>query len=49
VKLYGDRGSPKYEKAALRRLERYLSQGSPRLEHFAELLTDLAKLAPRDH
>ena len=34
VNLYAERGSPKYEKAALRWLERYLAEGSPRLRHF---------------
>jgi hypothetical protein len=43
VHLYAERGSPKYEKAALRWLARYLSEGSPRLEHFAELTMRLAK------
>jgi hypothetical protein len=43
VHLYADRGSPKYEKAALRWLERYLTESSPRLKHFAEITTDLAK------
>jgi hypothetical protein len=43
VKLYGERGSPKYEKAAMRWLERYLTEGSPRLQHFAEITTSLAK------
>jgi hypothetical protein len=28
----------------MRRLERYLTEGSPRLQHFAEITTDLAKL-----
>ncbi len=37
VHLYAERGSPKYEKAALRWLERYLTEGSPRLQHFAEI------------
>lgn len=43
VNLYAERDSPKYEKAALRWLERYLADGSPRLRHFAELATDLAR------
>ena len=37
------RGSPKYEKAALRWLERYLTEGSPGLQHFAEITASLAK------
>jgi hypothetical protein len=44
VHLYADRGSPKYERAALRWLERYLSEGSPRLQHFAEIAARLAKI-----
>ncbi len=43
VHLYAERGSPKYERAALRWLERYLMEGSPRLKHFAEVAADLAK------
>ena len=49
VHLYAERGSPKYEKAAMRWLERYLTEGSPKLKHFAELASDLAKREPRDH
>ena len=44
VHLYIERGSPKYEKAALRWLERYLSEGTPRLPHVAEITASLAKL-----
>lgn len=43
VHLYFERGSPKAEKAALRWLGRYLTESSPRLKHFAEITTDLAK------
>lgn len=39
VHLYAERGSPKYEKAAMRWLERYLTESSPRLQHFAERST----------
>jgi hypothetical protein len=46
--LYAERGSPKYEKAAMRWLERYLTEGSPRLEHLAEVAASLAKLEPPD-
>jgi hypothetical protein len=45
---YAERGSPKYEKAALRWLERYLTEGSPRLKHFAEITASLAKREPTD-
>ena len=44
VHLYADRGSPKFEKAAMRWLERYLTESSPRLRHFAEITTNLARL-----
>ena len=43
VQLYAERGSPKYEKAAVRWLERYLTEDSPRLQHFAEITASLAK------
>jgi hypothetical protein len=43
VHLYADRGSPKFEKAAMRWLERYLTEGSPTLERFADVAVDLAK------
>ncbi len=43
VHLYAERDSPKYEAAALRWLERYLTEGSPRLQHFAEITMNLAK------
>jgi hypothetical protein len=43
VHLYAERGSPKYEKAALRWFEPYRAESSPRLQHFAEVTADLAK------
>jgi hypothetical protein len=42
VHLYAERGSPKYEEAALRWLERYLAEGSPRLQHYARVTAELA-------
>jgi hypothetical protein len=42
VHLYAERGSPKYERAAMRWLERYLTEGSPRLKHFAAITASLA-------
>jgi hypothetical protein len=42
-KTVAERGSPKYEKAAMRWLERYLAEGSPRLQHFAEVTMSLAE------
>jgi hypothetical protein len=35
--------APKFEKAAMRWLERYLVEGEPRLRHFAEITASLAK------
>jgi hypothetical protein len=49
VHLYAERGSPKYERAALRWLERYLTEGSPRLQHFAEITASLARRAEIGH
>lgn len=43
VHLYAERGSPKHEPAALRWLERYLTERTPRLQHFAEVTASLAK------
>ena len=43
VHLYAVRGSPKYEKAALRWLERYLVESTPRLQHLADVTASLAK------
>jgi hypothetical protein len=37
------RQSPKREKAALRWLERYITEGSPRLQHFAQVAAELAQ------
>ena len=48
VRLYAERGSPKYERAALRWLELYLMEDSPRLQHFAEITASLAKREPLD-
>jgi hypothetical protein len=43
VHLYAERGSPKYERAALRWLGRYLGEGSPRLQRVAEIARELAR------
>jgi hypothetical protein len=43
--LHGFTAKPrlsKYETAAMRWLERYLTEGSPRLRHFTEITGDLA-------
>jgi hypothetical protein len=42
VHLYAEKESPKYQRAALRWLERYLAEGSPGLQHFAEIASELA-------
>ena len=44
VRLYAEKDSPKFERAALRWLERYLAESSPRLGHFAEVAAGLAQL-----
>jgi hypothetical protein len=41
-----ERGSPKYERAALRWLERYVSESSPRLPAFAKITASLARREP---
>ena len=46
VHLYFERGSPKAERAALRWLERYLTEGEPRLRHFAQITQELASRDP---
>jgi len=46
VHLYAEHGSPKYEKAALRWLERYLAESSPELKHFAEIAHELSSRSP---
>jgi hypothetical protein len=43
VHLSGERGSPKYERAAMRWLERYLTENEPRLQHFAEIASRRAR------
>jgi hypothetical protein len=45
VHLYAERGSPKFEKAALRWLERYICEAEPSLVQFARLASALAKRA----
>ena len=42
VHLYAERGSPKYERAALRWLERYLAEGAPSLTSAARVVQELA-------
>ena len=43
VHLYAAKGSPKYERAAMRWLERYLTESSPTLRNFAKVTRELAE------
>jgi hypothetical protein len=43
VHLYAERGSPKYEKAAMRWLIRYLTEGTPSLQDVAKVTASLAQ------
>jgi hypothetical protein len=43
VHLYGAKESPKYERAALRWLRRYLTEGSPSLREFAKVVLSLSE------
>jgi hypothetical protein len=43
VHLYGEKESPKYERAALRWLERYLTESSPSLRDFADVTASPAR------
>jgi hypothetical protein len=47
VHPYAERGSPKFERAAMRWLIRYLSEGTPSLRDVAKVTASLAKLAPK--
>jgi hypothetical protein len=44
VHLYAEKASPKYERAAMRWLERYLAEGAPTLQLFARTASGLAEL-----
>ncbi len=44
VHLYAERGSPKYERAAVRWLERYRTEGKPSLRDVAKVTAGIAKL-----
>ena len=46
VHLYADQGSPKFDRAALRWLGRYLDEGSPTLAQFAKVTATLAAKDP---
>jgi hypothetical protein len=43
VYLYAESSSPKFERAALRWLERYLAESEPRLTDFATVAASLAE------
>jgi hypothetical protein len=43
VHLYGEKESPKYERAAMRWLERYLTERTPARRNFAKVVEDLAR------
>jgi hypothetical protein len=45
VHLYAERHSPKFERAPTRWPERYLTESTPRLEHFAAIAIRLSKQA----
>ncbi len=40
--LYAERGSPKYDRAAMRWLARYLEESEPTLERFAKVVASIA-------
>ena len=42
VYLYAEKESPKYERAAMRWLERYITESSPILRNFAKVTRELA-------
>jgi hypothetical protein len=43
VHLYAERGSPKFERAAMKWLRRYLHESWPGLENFAKVAASLAE------
>jgi hypothetical protein len=47
VHLYGEKESPKYERAAMRWLKRYLTESSPSLRSFADVTRALAEREAR--
>jgi hypothetical protein len=47
VHHYAERGSPKFERAVMRWLERHLAEGTNRLQHFAEITASLAQREPQ--
>jgi hypothetical protein len=47
VHLYAKKESPKFERAAMRWLERYITESSPRLTDFVKAATALAQAQER--
>ena len=45
VELYAEKGDPKYERAALKYLARYMAEGSPSLGDVAQVAAVLAERA----
>lgn len=45
--LYAEKSSPKYERAALRYLTRYLAEAAPSLEDVAQIAALLVEQSPR--
>jgi hypothetical protein len=43
VHLYAEKESPKFERAAMRWLERYITEGSPTLMNFAKVTANLVQ------
>jgi hypothetical protein len=43
IHLYAERGSPKFERAAMRWLARYITDSEPRLRHLAEVAPYLTR------
>ena len=47
VRLYGEKGDCRYERAALRYLDRYIAEAAPSLEDVAGIASLLAEQNPR--
>jgi hypothetical protein len=43
VHIYGERGSPKFERAAIKWLQRYLGEGSPELSDVVKVVAGLVE------
>jgi hypothetical protein len=49
VRLYGVKESPKYERAAVRWIRRYLNEAEPALREVAKIVVDLERRTPSPH